>query len=36
MVGNLDATALAHGIVVEVDIGAFVEAVMRGSLGRRG
>lgn len=32
-VGDLYAAALAYGIVVEVDIGAFVEAVVRGLLG---
>ena len=32
MVGYFYAPALAHGVVVEVDIGALVEAVMRGML----
>lgn len=36
MVRNLYAPALAHRVVVEIDIGAFVEAVMRGSLARWG
>jgi hypothetical protein len=30
MVRYLDATALPYWVVVEVDIGAFVEAVVRG------
>jgi hypothetical protein len=30
MVGDFNAAALLHGVVVEVDIGAFVEAVVRG------
>jgi hypothetical protein len=36
MVRYLYAPTLAHGIMVEVDIGAFVETVMRGLLGRWG
>jgi hypothetical protein len=36
MVRYFYASALAHGVMVEVDIGAFVEAVMRGLLGRWG
>jgi hypothetical protein len=36
MVCYLYAARLSDGIVVEVDIGAFVEAVVRGSLGWRG
>jgi hypothetical protein len=32
MVGYFDAAALPYWVVVEVDIGAFVEAVVRGSL----
>lgn len=36
MVRYFYATALAHRVVVEVDIGAFVEAMVRGGLGRRG
>lgn len=36
MIGYFYAAALAHGVVVEVDIGAFVESVMRGMLRRRG
>lgn len=35
MVCYLDAPTLAHGIVVEIDIGALVEAVVRGVLCRR-
>jgi hypothetical protein len=34
MVSYLYAPTLAHRVVIEVDIGAFVEAVMRGILGR--
>jgi hypothetical protein len=34
MVCYLYTPTLAHGIVVKVDIGAFVEAVMRGIVGR--
>jgi hypothetical protein len=33
MIGYFDATSLPYWIVVEVDIGAFVEAVVRGLLG---
>jgi hypothetical protein len=36
MVRYFYAPALAHRVVVEVDIGAFVEAMMRGVLRRRG
>ena len=36
MVGYLYAAALPYGIVVQVDIGALVEAVVRGLLGWRG
>ena len=36
MVRYFYAPALAHGIVVKVDIGAFVEAMMWGLLGRWG
>jgi hypothetical protein len=36
VVRNLNATRLPYRIVVEVDIGAFVKAVVRGLLGRRG
>jgi hypothetical protein len=32
VVGNLYAPALSYGIVVQVDIGALVEAVVRGLL----
>ena len=35
MVCYLDAPTLAHGIVVEIDIGTLVEAVVRGVLCRR-
>lgn len=36
VVRYLDAARLPNGIVVEVDIGALIEAMMRGSLGRWG
>ena len=36
MIGYFYAATLAHGVVVEVDIGAFVESVVRGMLRRRG
>jgi len=36
MVRDFYAPTLAHRVVVEVDIGALVEAVVRGNLGRRG
>lgn len=36
MIRYLYTTTLAHGIMVEVDIRAFVEAMVRGVLGRRG
>jgi hypothetical protein len=36
MVGYFYAAALPYGVVVEVDIGAFVKAVVRGLLSRRG
>jgi hypothetical protein len=36
MVCYFYAPTLAHGVVIEVDIGAFIEAMMRGILGRRG
>jgi hypothetical protein len=36
VVCNFNATRLPYGVMVEVDIGAFVEAVVRGLLGRRG
>ena len=32
MVGYLDPASLLYGVVIEVDIGAFVEPVMRGFL----
>ena len=36
MVRDFYAPTLAHRVVVEVDIGALVEAMVRGDLGRRG
>lgn len=36
VVGNLYTPALSYGVVVQVDIGALVEAVVRGLLGWRG
>lgn len=36
MVRYLYAASLLHGVVVEVDIAAFVEAVVRGLVGRCG
>lgn len=36
MVCDFYAPALAHRVVVEIDIGAFVEAVVRGDLARWG
>ena len=36
MVGDFYAATLLQGVVVEVDIGAFVEAVMRWPVRRRG
>lgn len=36
IVCNLYTSSLTHGVVIEVDIGALVEAVVRGLLGRRG
>lgn len=36
IVRYLYTPTLAHGIVVKIDIGAFVEAVMRGRVSRRG
>lgn len=36
VVRDLDATTLAHGVVVQIDIRALVEPVVRGLMGRRG
>lgn len=36
IVGNFYASSLAHGVVIKIDIGALVEAVMRGLLRWRG
>jgi hypothetical protein len=36
MVGDFYAATLLHGVVVEIDIGAFVEAVVRGFVRGRG
>lgn len=36
IVGNLDAPTLAHGVVVEIDIGALIKPVVRGLVGWRG
>jgi hypothetical protein len=33
IVGNLDPPTLAHGVVVEIDIGALIKSVVRGLLG---
>ena len=36
VVCNLHAPSLAHGVVVEIDIGALIKSVVRGLVGWRG
>ena len=35
IVGNLDPPTLAHGVVVDIDIGALIKPMVRGLLGWR-